>query len=407
MSHEKMDRRNFIRNAALCGAGIGAAKIATAQDSSAPPPPSAPASILDAEGAVPRRKLGSTGMTIPILFMGGSQKFDPKYDKVLHRAHKMGIDYIDTAQSYGGGQSHVGVAAFHKQVGRDKVWITSKTHPKPETPEKYKEGLDDCLKTLETDYVDMYFMHMIKSEEQLNPEYIKMGDDMKKSGKTKFFGFSCHDGNVAELMQKAAKVGGIDAIQFRISYRQYGDAALNAAIDACKKAGIGLLAMKTQSSIPEDEAKVVAFQSKEFSLGQAKLKSIWADDRIDGLVSQITNVELLQENAAAAMSPVQLTLTEFNQLQQLARMTRSSHCLGCTHLCETKIAGKIRVGDALRYLMYADSYHDPETGRMLYAALESWERDFEGIDFTEANKACPQGIDIERRLSKAREVLMA
>jgi len=357
---------------------------------------------------VPRTKLGTTGAEIPILLMGGSQTFDPQYDKTLHRAFQLGVNYIDTAEMYAGGQSQRTIAPFIKQVGdRKKLWITSKValYGHKATPANYKTRLDGCLDTLGTDYLDMFFMHMINDEKMLDPEFIKMGADIKKSGKANFFGFSCHHGNVPELLEKAARVGGIDAIMFRYSFRQYGDVKLNKAIDACHKAGIGLIAMKTQASVPNDQENVVKFKSKDFTLGQAKLKAVWADERINAAVSQMSNVQLVMENAAAAISPVQLSMNEFMQLNRLAAMTAAYHCTGCNHICEAKVAGKLRIADALRYLMYDESYGDPETARLLYNALDPEERYHDGMDLTEAIKACPQGIQIDQRLAKARRLL--
>lgn len=404
MKKHGMDRRDFMKGAIVGGAGIGALG-AMAED------PAAAAAADEAAPAtkVPRAKLGSTGMDIPKLFMGGSQKFDMKYDKLLHRAYALGIDYIDTAQIYAAGQSHKSVAVFLEQVGRDKIWVTTKAALKgsKNTPEGYKERIDQCLEELRTDWVNMYFMHMIDDEANLEPEYLKMGDDLRKSGKTKLFGFSCHDGNVVGLLNKAAKVGGIDAILFRYNFRQYGDLELNKAIDACKAAGIGLLAMKTQSSVPDDLEKVQEFQSKEFTLGQAKLKAVWADERIDGCVSQMDNVQVLMENAKAAMSPVQLTMGEFHQLNKLARMTAPYSCQGCNNICEAKVEGDLKIADALRYLMYDECYKDGDTARMLYKALTPAQRDFEGIDLAAATASCPQGIQIAERLGRAKQALLA
>lgn len=395
-------RRDFMKGALAGGAGLslaGGARNAAADDAAADAP----------AATVPRKALGNTGMTIPIILMGGSQKFDSKYDRLLHRAHKMGVDYIDTAAIYAGGQSQKTIAPFLGQVGRDKVWVTSKAalYGAAASPEGYKKHLDGCLEALQTDYLDMFFMHMIDDLDRLEPDFIKMGDDIKKSGKAKLFGFSCHDGNVAKLMQKAAAVGGIDAIMFRYNFHQYGDKELNDAIDACKAKGIGLIAMKTQASIPDDQEKVVEFKSKNWTLGQAKLKSVWADERIDAAVSHIDNLQLLEENTAAAISPAQLTMDEYHQLNRLARLTAPYTCLGCNHLCESKVDGKLKIAAALRYLMYEECYHDPETARMLYHALEPAERDFDGVDLAAATAACPQDIQIAARLQKAREHLMA
>jgi len=405
MQDKGLGRRDFMRGTVAGGAGLGllgGARMAGAQEAD----PAGPA------GTVPRRTLGKTGETIPILFMGGSQTFDAKYDKMLHRAYQMGINYIDTAQVYAAGQSHKTIAPFLQQVGRKNMWVTSKVKLSSRTAsaENYKKYLEKCLEDLETDYLDMFFMHMIDHERFLDADILAIGDELKKAGKIRYFGFSCHHGNVPEMMSLAAtpeRAGAIDAIMFRYNFRQYGDEKLNRAMDACREQDIGLLAMKTQGSVPDDQEKVVEFQSKDFTLPQAKLKSVWADERITGCVSQITNLDILAENAGAAMSPVELTMNEFHQLNRLARMTKSFACLGCNSICESRIDGQLRIADALRYLMYAECYDDPETARMLYHALLPVERDFEHVDFAEAKDACPQDIQIDARLRRAKELLMA
>jgi predicted aldo/keto reductase-like oxidoreductase len=119
------------------------------------------------------------------------------------------------------------------------------------------------------------------------------------------------------------------------------------------------------------------------------------------------NIQILEENATAAISPAQLTMNEFHQLNRLARLTAPYACLGCNQICESRIDGKLKVADALRYLMYHECYGDPETARLLYNALDLDERDFDRVDLAEAIKACPQGIRIDERLRKARSLLTA
>ena len=207
---------------------------------------------------------------------------------------------------YAEGQSHKTIAPFIKQIGdRKKLIISSKVHLTKEEadPERFKKELDACLADLETEYLDIFFMHMVKEAELLAPEIIKMGEDLKKSGKIRYFGFTTHHGTVPEMMELAAQRGGIDAIMFRYNFRQYGDMKLNKAMDACAKAKIGLLAMKTLGSIPDDAEEALPWTSKDFTLTQAKLKAVWADERIAGIASQMANVQQVMENAAAAMSP--------------------------------------------------------------------------------------------------------
>lgn len=319
-------RRDFIRTA-LTGAGLtftGAFALSAATEDEA---------RKQAEGTapsakVPRRVLGKTGQEVPILLQGCAMKFDPKYDKILHRGFEEGVDYLDTALMYANGESHRTIAPFLKQVGRDKVWITSKGPSEGADVARYTRDLDTCLAQLETDHLDLYFMHEVDELKYLDPEYIKMGERMRASGKTRFFGFSCHGSRMVECMNKAADAGGIDVIMFRYNFARYGDLELNKAVDKCKKAGIGLIAMKTQNSVPGDIPAVVHWQSKNFTLGQAKLKSVWADERIDAAVSHMDNTTKHAENIAAAKSPVQLSMHEFQQLQRIATPRRTCRARG-------------------------------------------------------------------------------
>ncbi len=393
----KTSRRDFLKAAVFSGAALSVVGGVAAQQ-----PENAPEKVPD---KVPRRQLGATGETVPVLLLGCAQRFDPVYDRILHRAFKEGVDYLDTALGYAEGQSHLTIAPFIRQVGdRKKLWITSKAHG--DNPAEFHEGLDQCLKDLETDYLDLFFMHSLKEPEHLEPEFIKMGEQMRKSGKTRFFGISTHGDKQVELMNKAADVGGIDAIMLRYSFARYGDLELNKAIDKCKKAGIGLIAMKVQNSVPDEAEEVVQFQSKEFNLAQAKLKAVWADERIDAVVSHMDNTTKLAENVAAARSPVQLSMSEFQQLQRIATATAAYSCQGCSHICESRIDGPVRVADPLRYLMYHECYGETAAARKLYSSLGPAERDFESVDLTGATRACPQGIDIARRLTDARRELL-
>ncbi len=402
MSGTRFGRRDLFKRAAAMGAGAGVfgavldANPATAQTAG---------TSVD---KVPTHSLGRTGAKIPILLQGLGRSVDPSYDRSLHRGLGEGLFYLDTGMNYG--QSHVGVTTFQEQVGRDKVWITSKVPMETQntsTVEHYVTNLEKMLPELKTDWLDAFFMHGLNNPDMLGPQFIKMADDLKKRGLFKYFGFSAHHGNVVELMNKAAKigVGGIDMIQFRYSFRSFGDLELNKAIDACKKAGIGLIAMKTHASIPSDEENVVQWQSENWSLVQAKLKAAWADERIDALVTAMGNLDELDENIAAAKSTVKLAMSEFMQLNRLAAQTAHLACMGCNHICESHIDGELRVSDLLRYLMYHECHGKEEEARLLYHALRPGERDFEHLDLAAAVKACPQGIDIPKRLAQARQRL--
>lgn len=393
--HKGLDRRSFIIGAAAAAtvAGTASSQLAQAQDD-------APAS----SSTMPTKMLGNTGVKVPILHQGTAWDVDSNYDRTLHMCLREGINMFDTALQYGWGRSHRAIGNFIKQAGdRKTLWITSKSHAG--SPNALKSDLDECLSDMEIDYLDTYFMHGVNRESMLDPEFIQAGDQMRKSGKTKFFGFSCHDGNVVELMNKAAKVGGIDMILFRYNFRRYGDMELNKAMDACHKAGIGLMAMKSQASVPNELEKVVEFKSANFTLGQAKLKSIWADERIATAVSEMPTVQRVRENVAAAKSGAELAASEVHQLNRLAALTANYHCNGCKNLCENAINNQVAIADQLRYLMYFESYDKPQRARELFREIPITLKGFDRDVLNQAAAVCPQGIDIAGRLEQAQSML--
>lgn len=354
---------------------------------------------------VPRRVLGKTGEKVPILLMGGAMAFDQVFDPKLAEAYRYGVNYIDTADCYSGGTSEPAVAAFHTRAKlRKKLWITSKSDE--HDPAGFQRVFAQSLQRLKTSYIDLYFLHMLEDPKYLSKEMMRTAEKLKKQGKLRFFGFSCHNGNVAELLQLAAKTPWIDAVMFRFNYRKYGDKELNRAIDACVKAKVGLIAMKTQGSAASFKDKWAPFKkSGKWNKHQAVLKAVWADERISAAVSHMDTLEKLRQNIGAALDKTKLGALELQELERYAAATRALACDGCDRHCGARLNAKLQIGDTLRYLMYHDVYGEQEQARQLFAALPANARNLAGIDFSAASAACPNGLDIGWHMRRAADVL--
>ncbi len=166
----------------------------------------------------------------------------------------------------------------------------------------------------------MYFLHALKDADFLNDELKTTVERLKKEGKIHHFGFSCHDGNVVELLQPAAETPWVESVMFRYNFRQYGDKKLNQAIDACAKANVGLIAMKTQGSEASFQDAWKKFeQTGKWTKHQAVLKAVWADDRITAAVSHMDTFEKLKQNIAAAVDKTDLGAVELRGAATLRR----------------------------------------------------------------------------------------
>ena len=98
--------------------------------------------------------------------------------------------------------------------------------------------------------------------------------------------------------------------------------AMQAAVDACAKAGIGLVAMKTQGMGPattptEAELKVAEqFLDRGFTDKQAKLKGVWENRTIASICSQMPSITILSANVAAARDQTSLSTAERGVLRE-------------------------------------------------------------------------------------------
>ncbi len=196
---------------------------------------------------VPTRKFGRTGVQVPILSLGGI--FDTGQNHVMmHQAVKWGVTYWDTATRYNRVGSEPGIGKYFARFPehRQRIFLVTKS---PTINVNFLDNeLDASLKRLQTDYVDLYFIHQVDDvRRELKEETRRWAEKAKKAGKIKYFGFSTH-ADMAYNLRLAAKLGWIDGIMTTYNYRLMVDDDMNRALDACHKVGIGLTAMKTQAS---------------------------------------------------------------------------------------------------------------------------------------------------------------
>ena len=155
---------------------------------------------------------------------------------LLQKALDGGMTYFDTARAYSDSEEKLGEAF----AGRwDRAILATKTMA--ETPEQFWEQLHESLRLLRTDHIDVYQLH--------NPAFCPCpGDESglydamvqaREQGKIRFIGITNHRLAVA---REAVASGLYDVLQFPLSYLSTPEEL--ALEDACRDAGVGLIAMK-------------------------------------------------------------------------------------------------------------------------------------------------------------------
>ena len=410
---KKMDRRTFLKTT-----GIGGASLALSAGLSS--------KLLTVEAAqqnssgnrvMPTRILGKTGFSVSLLSMGGGIDWTIN-QSLLRMSIKMGINYFDTAHGYENGKSELGIGQYFQKYPEDrkKIFLVTKSTGSNE-PKGMTEKLNTSFERMKTDYIDCYFLHGPDKPEILTPEVKAWAEQRKKEGKIRFFGFSCHSAGTGMLMH-ASKLGWIDIIMPSYNYNIMNDDDTNRGIDACYKAGIGLVGMKSQGlfiggvpfeplgPIKDEDLKVTeSFMAKGYTLQQAKLKVVWANEKFATCLSEVKNLTMLKENVAAATDNVQLSESDMEMLNKLALANRSFYCQGCMQ-CESVMDSESRIHDVLRYMMYYNGYEKRDEARRLFKALPaSVKNNLVSKDYSPAENVCPRNIPIGRMMAEAVKVL--
>jgi uncharacterized protein len=208
-----LTRRNFLEGAAL--SALAAQAAATAQD---------PAT------GMPMRTLGRTGERVSLLALGAGSRWLMYKDRdkgldALDRALKAGINYVDSAASYGDGQSESWVGEYLKTHKKNFFLVTKIT---PRKGDEAKRQIERSLKLLGVSQVDLMHIHALGSEDDL-AEVEAKGNlldvlyQMREQKVARFIGVTSHT-NPA-VTKTLLERQDLDSVQMALNIAQIGNSA--------------------------------------------------------------------------------------------------------------------------------------------------------------------------------------
>ena len=360
---------------------------------------------------IPTRPFGKTGDSVSILALGGNGFTSNKL--MMHQAVKWGAtlwDTWDSDRSMGGGITQKGVGNYFKQYPehRKDVFLMTKTDDRGS--EALTPFLNKALREMNTDRIDFFVIHSVSDITSIHRGTRAWVENAKKAGKIRYFGVSSH-ANMEEVMTGAAESGWFDGVMVTYNYRVMHNQRMKIAVDECLKAGLAIIAMKTQAKSAwhdlgeetETARKLTdSFIVNGFTPAQAKLKAVWSNPHITGITSMMLNMTNFTANVAAALDRTKLSDSDMRLLNNYAKETRFQYCTGCTQICQSALTREVPIGDVMRYLMYARGYRDRDRAIALYSSLpEETRADIIDIDYTLAEKRCPQKIAIGKIMRTA------
>ena len=406
MNRKPQDRRTFIRTMAGSAVALGSSLAGLAGSGRTAP------ARLEKNDMVYRR-LGRTGLQVSEISLGGSPLPDPN---LLRALIDRGINYIDTSHNYDNGNSERMIGRLLKDVGRDKVRVSTKFHVTDrDTVVSIVASVHGSLRRLATETIDVLCIHGAESADVLVDERVLSAyEQLKREGAYRFRGLSCHV-NHDEVVRKAVECGLYDMVQvgynvFDIqetsgeveTYPDYlGASGLRGLLALAHSRDVGIIAMKTLK-VGGRRQDLEKYKTGATSIFQAMLKWVLEDSRVASAVTEILNERQMEEDLGAAGA--RLTGAEERTLARFVRERGQDYCHGCAR-CRRACPSGVATTAILHALAYEESYGKSGRAREAYAALGPKETASACRDCGTCEKACPYGVAVRSRIREAARLL--
>jgi len=237
------DRRTFLKMLATMTAGVSGSKYAFSQEKK---------SEGDQLGEMlPTRRLGKTGKKVTMLGVGGyhlgSRKTERDAQEIIETALEGGVRFFDSAEGYQDGESEKRYGKFLTPKYREHVFLMTKVEQKDAA--SARKSLDESLKRLNTDYLDLWQMHTLESVEDVDERVaggvLDVMREAKESGKVRHIGFTGHATPSAhKLMLEKTDIFETCQMPINICDPSFKSFIVN-VLPTLLERNMGILAMKT------------------------------------------------------------------------------------------------------------------------------------------------------------------
>ncbi len=308
---KRLDRRQLLKTLGVAGAALalGGPQGLTELVGSV-------AAVANAAtGEIPKRILGQTGVRVSALCFGGAHwgrmDSDAEAIRVLHEAFEAGVTFMDNAWEYNGGRSEelMGKAL---QGRRQQAFLMTKVCSHGRDKRVALQQLDESLRRLKTDYLDLWQIHEVVYEDDPDRHFAPNGAadallEAKRQGKVRFLGFTGHKDPKIHLKMLAHDFP-FDTCQMPLNvfdgtYRSFEQEVL----PVLNRRGIAPIGMKSLSgnAEPIKQGIVSVEEALRYVLSLP----------VASLVSGIDSRQVLQQNLGIVRRFTPMAASEMQQLR--------------------------------------------------------------------------------------------
>ena len=179
--------------------------------------------------------VSANGASIPALGFGTFRVPGPDTERMVAHVLRNGYRHIDTAQIYGN-EAEVGDGIRHSGIARADLFLTTKVWVENYRRDAFVASVDESLKKLKTDYVDLLLLHWPNNAVPL-AEQIGALNDVARAGKVRHIGVSNFN---QVLMREAAALSELPLVTNQVEYHPYLNQS--AVIETAKSLGMSVTA---------------------------------------------------------------------------------------------------------------------------------------------------------------------
>lgn len=298
------------------------------------------------------RTMGKTGVEVSVLGFGcmrfptiegdDSRIDEAKAIEMIRHGIDNGMNYVDTAFGYHGGESERLVGKALKDGYRNLAYLATKL---PLWSVKCEEDVErifnEQLEKLDTDYIDFYLLHAVNNEswetKVVEFDILPKLEKLKEQGKIKHLGFSFHD----DLWVFKKIIDAYDGFEFCQIQLNYIDVDYQAGIEGLEYAaskGLGVIVMEPLlgGKLANPNEKVAEMLSKDKTPVEWAFDFLWNRPEVSMLLSGMGSMQMVRDNLGYADKAVPGMLSE----DDIAMLSKAKHvydemnlvpCTGCEY----------------------------------------------------------------------------
>ena len=335
--------------------------------------------------------------------------------RMLRYAIDHGVDYVDTAYPYHGGNSEPFVGRVLQDGYREKVRLATKLPCwKVEEAGDFDKYLNEQLERLQTDHIDFYLLHALKEEswhKMRDLGVLAWAEGAQADGRIAHLGFSFHD--EYEVFEEIVDAYDWTFCQIQYNYMDIENQAGVRGLQYAVARGLAVVIMEPilggrLVDPPQPIQEIWSQAPRQRKPADWALQWLWHQPEVSVVLSGMSTMSHVEENVASAESSGIGTLTEeelaiFDEVREAYQAlcpipcTKCQYCMPCPH--------GVDIPENFDVYNQGVMYEKPDHARRSYGFIDEENRASACIACLECEDKCPQSIPISEWMVHVHQVL--